>query len=124
MDSWCDGGPFRDRFQELYQLERRKSCTVKERIHDEGQKWDWRSTPTTDEQIRSLHMLSNVIGGFCPTAGADTWKCALTVDGNYHVGVIRSKLDNMEPVSNEVIIPWIHEIPIKVSTFVWRENLG
>lgn len=51
------------------------------------------------------------------------WKCALTDDGNYHVGAIRSKLDSMEPANNEEIIPWIHEIPIKVSTFVWRANL-
>ncbi|CAI9276557.1 unnamed protein product [Lactuca saligna] len=32
---------------------------------------------------------------------------------NYHVHDLRSKLDNMEPASSDVIIPWIHDIPIK-----------
>nr|KAJ0191866.1 hypothetical protein LSAT_V11C800411080 [Lactuca sativa] len=38
--------------------------------------------------------------------------------------VLRSKLDNLEPAINEVIIPWIHVVPIKVTTFVWRANLS
>lgn len=93
MESWNGGEPFRESFPELYQLERRKACTVKERIHEAGLNWDWRSPLTTDEQIRSFHSLLNAIGGFRPTPGIDFWKCALTDDGNYHVGAIRAKLD-------------------------------
>lgn len=124
MDTWCGGEPFRDRFPELYQLERRKSCIIKERLHEPGHMWDWRSPLTTDEQIHSFRRLSTAIGAFCLTLGKDIWRCALTCDGEYHVGALRSKLDNMELANNEEIIPWIHDIPIKVSAFVWRANLG
>lgn len=33
-------------------------------------------------------------------------------------------MDNIEPTNNEVIIPWIHDIPIKVTTFIWKANQG
>lgn len=39
MDAWCDKEPLRKRFPELFQMESRKSCTVKERIHEVGPTW-------------------------------------------------------------------------------------
>lgn len=71
-----------------------------------------------------MQTLLTVIGDFRPTSGMDNWKCTISNDGNYHVHDLRSKLDNMEPASSDVIIPWIHDIPIKVLTFIWRANLG
>nr|KAJ0197867.1 hypothetical protein LSAT_V11C700361530 [Lactuca sativa] len=124
MDAWCDKEPLRKRFPELFQMERRKSCTIKERIHEAGPMWKWRSPLTTDDQVQSLQTLLTVIGDFRPTSGMDNWKCTISNDGKYHVHDLRSKLDNMEPASSDVIIPWIHDIPIKVLTFIWRANLG
>lgn len=69
-------------------------------------------------------MIYDVIGEHQPTPKPDTWNCPLSKDGTFHVKVIRIKIDNVEPVNNEVIIPWIHDIPLKVNTFIWKANLG
>lgn len=74
--------------------------------------------PSSDELIHSLHMFLTVVGDFQSTKGTDKWKCAMTNDRDYHVDVLKSKLDNLEPAINEVIISWIHVVPIKVTTFI------
>ena len=81
-------------------------------------------TPATDEQIHSLQLLYESIGEHRPSSDPDSWSCPLSGDGSFLVEAIRLKLDNTEPATNEVIIPWIHEIPIKVNSFIWRANMG
>ena len=105
LDSWCDSESLKDKFPELYQLERHKTCRVSQRVQAEGHTWEWRSTPASAEQIHSLRMLYDVIGEHQPTPEPDTWNCPLSEDGTFHVEVIRLKIDNVEPANNEVIIP-------------------
>lgn len=73
--------------------------------------------------MHSLQMLLSTIGGFQPTREANKWKCNLSSDGVYHMNTLRAKIDQLEPANSEVIIPWIHDVPIKVITFIWRANL-
>lgn len=93
----------------------------------EGHTWEWRSTPAASaEQIHSLRMLYDVIGEHQRTPEPDTWNCdncPLSEDGTFHVEAIRLKIDNVEPANNEVTIPWIRDIPLKVNTFIWEANL-
>lgn len=118
MDGWCDGEPFKNRFPELYMLERRKTCKVNQRLQVADQTWDWRTPPVSDGQVHSRHRLLASIGDFQPSTETDTWKFPILNDGIYHVDTLRIKIDNVEPENNEVIIPWIHDVPIKVNTFI------
>ncbi|CAI9294617.1 unnamed protein product [Lactuca saligna] len=76
--------------------------------------WNYKTTPSFAEEIHNLHGLINAIGKFQPTFGTDTWKCPKSNDGIYNIDTIRLIIDNTEPTNNEVFIPWIHDVPIKV----------
>nr|KAJ0217713.1 hypothetical protein LSAT_V11C300135570 [Lactuca sativa] len=118
MDEWCDGEPLKDQFPELYQLERRKACRISQRVQVEGYTWQWRSTPATGSQTHSFQMLYEAIGEYRLSPDPESWICPLSDDGIFHVEEIKLRIDNIEPTINEVIIPWLHDIPIKVNTFI------
>ncbi|CAI9267946.1 unnamed protein product [Lactuca saligna] len=124
MDEWCDGEPLKDQFPDLYQLERRKTCRISQRVLAEGYNWEWRSVPTTGSQAHSFQMLSDAIDVYRPCPDPDSCICPLSDDGIFHVKAIKLRIDNKELAINEVVIPWLHDIPIKVNTFIWRANLG
>ncbi|XP_023732085.1 uncharacterized protein LOC111879884 [Lactuca sativa] len=47
------------------------------------------------------------------------WTCPLSSNGNYQVNTLRRKLDSCSSVDIGRF-EWVKEIPIKVSTFIWR----
>lgn len=47
------------------------------------------------------------------------WTCPLSSNGNYQVNTLRRKLDGCSSVDIGRF-EWVKEIPIKVSTFIWR----
>lgn len=53
------------------------------------------------------------------TPGGEAWTCLLTKNDDYQVNTLRKRLDHCSPVDIGRF-EWMKEIPIKVTTFIWR----
>ncbi|KAL4578043.1 hypothetical protein LXL04_014158 [Taraxacum kok-saghyz] len=118
-------GVLKDRFHALYQLEKEKMCTVRDRIGTNGHTWNWRADPTAGTQVSHFNELLHVVGIHQVTAGEDRWRCTSTDDGDYHVSMLRHMLDvpRQETQPSEVV-KWTRDVPIKVMCFIWRAIQG
>ncbi|CAI9303946.1 unnamed protein product [Lactuca saligna] len=85
--------------------------------------WEWKSTPRTVDQISEINMLTNTVGDYQLMDGRDKWRCTLSSDGAFHVDALRFKIDCWNIPLMETHLKWIHEIPLKVTCFIWRANL-
>nr|KAJ0216654.1 hypothetical protein LSAT_V11C300153720 [Lactuca sativa] len=99
---WIGNETLKVAFPNLYALEKKKRCTVEDRVKATGFERNWKTTPN----INDLTAICSSLGQFRPTTDEDKWRCVLTGD---------------EP---HVKIEWIKEVPIKVLCFIWRASLG
>ncbi|CAI9280344.1 unnamed protein product [Lactuca saligna] len=104
----------------MYKLERHKHCKISDRLNDGRCNWNWKEIPTTTEQLRELHMLTNGVNTFQLVAQSDRWVCNLSSDGLFYVNVLRTQIDWRNMMPREVSIKWTHEVPVKINCFIWR----
>nr|KAJ0198411.1 hypothetical protein LSAT_V11C700373740 [Lactuca sativa] len=124
-DTWVGSEKLKLLYPRLYELEKKKSCRVAERIKQGGLNWRWKSCPVVAGLSSQVEDVSSVISSFRLQLGDDRISCPLTSDGMYRVNALRRKLDYIPPVNNHPIqISWCKLIPIKISTFTWRPALG
>ncbi|KAI3517218.1 hypothetical protein L1887_16430 [Cichorium endivia] len=123
LDSWIGDCPLKDKFPNIFQLEKKKRCKVEERVRSGHHLWDWKARPTSSEQVSNLNALVSLLGLFQPNQSLDQWTYALADDGKFHVDVLRHKLDSLRVPSPENVVMWTHEVPKKVMCFVWRAYL-
>nr|KAJ0217916.1 hypothetical protein LSAT_V11C300139550 [Lactuca sativa] len=53
-------------------------------------------------------------------ASNDGWKCGITVDGEFQVAALRRVIDKPQKQVMMDRVEWIREVPIKVTSFIWR----
>nr|KAJ0197364.1 hypothetical protein LSAT_V11C700352090 [Lactuca sativa] len=123
LDKWFGGSTLKDSFPEAYKLEGHKHCKISNRIQHGTMNWEWKSTPRTVDQISEINMLTNTVSDYQLIDGRDKWRCTLSSDGAFHVDALRFKIDCWNIPSMETHLKWIHEIPLKVTCFIWRANL-
>ncbi|CAI9281688.1 unnamed protein product [Lactuca saligna] len=68
-------------------------------------------------------MLTTTVRDYQLMDGRDKWMCTLSSDGVFHVDALRFQIDCSNIPSMETHLRWIHEIPLKVTCFIWRANL-
>lgn len=124
LDKWWGDEPLKASHTSLYQLEKKKSCLVSDRITSHGTVWDWKISPHSLVELRDIEQLSRSLSSFCPSNRNDVWRCELDSSGAFSVGVIREFLDNLDCSRPRVNILWSKIVPIKVSCFIWRALLG
>lgn len=124
LDKWCGEGTLKEAFPKLYRPERFKHCKVVDKIHLGGLTWNWQRDIKQDEHHKALLTLSSRIGIFQPRTGEDCWKCSISEDDGYQACYHRRLIDSpraRDPC--ESVINWTHDVPIKVTCFLWRANL-
>nr|KAJ0192616.1 hypothetical protein LSAT_V11C800391510 [Lactuca sativa] len=124
-DVWHGTGTLKSEFPLLYVMEKKKSCTVAERITNNGPLWQWKSTPVDYGTCLELDRLNRSIAKFRIKSGSDKWTCPLDKEGRYTVASLRMKIDNIH-INNSVQckVNWSRTIPLKVICFIWRAALG
>lgn len=71
------------------------------------------------------NLLLRDIANTTPSNGEDQFRCTLASDGDYSVGLMRSRIKNKSITNaSEPRISWGKTVPLKVSTFIWRANMG
>ncbi|KAL4578242.1 hypothetical protein LXL04_014362 [Taraxacum kok-saghyz] len=122
---WNGDNTLKEAFPQLYRLEKKKHYKIGDRIKTTQIQWEWRSSTAAETLTRDINILSTRIGNFRPSIGEDGWICNLAEDGNFRVRDLRQAIDTTQlGASMEDIINWTHDVPIKVSCFIWRANLG
>nr|KAJ0224075.1 hypothetical protein LSAT_V11C200069590 [Lactuca sativa] len=122
LDKWIGGSTLKDSFSEAYKLEGHKHCKISNRLQHGTMNWEWKSTPRTVDKISEINMLTNTVGDYQLMDGRDKWRCTLSSDGVFHVDALRFKIDCWSIPSMETHLKCIHEIPLKVTCFIWRAN--
>ncbi|XP_052622021.1 uncharacterized protein LOC128127534 [Lactuca sativa] len=123
QDRWNGAATLKDSFPELYKLERHKKCKVSDQITTDGLVWNWKSSPTSPDERSQLEAIIARAEVHHPLSRRDKWICNLSHDGTFQVRSLRSQIDERNESSDEAVIDWIHDIPIKVSCFMWRAVL-
>lgn len=95
-----------------------------ERVSSSGLTGAWRTSPSSHDALTELNQLKEDLRYCSLSYSRDSWGCALSSNGVYSVGSLRPFIDNTDSVSPGAPITWVKEIPIKVSCFVWRAQLG
>ena len=115
----------KEKYPGLYELERKKSCSVAERIRENGFTGRWYVCPSSAGLLVQYNLLLRDIANTTPSNGEDQFRCTLAPDGDYCVGLMRSRIEN-KSITNagELRISWGKTVPIKVSAFIWRANMG
>lgn len=124
-DYWVGNTTLKEKYPGLYELERKKSCSVAERIGENGFTGRWYVCPSSAGLSVQYNLLLRDIANTTPSNGEDQFRCTLAPDGDYCVGLMRSRIEN-KSITNagELRISWGKTVPIKVSAFVWRANMG
>nr|KAJ0216241.1 hypothetical protein LSAT_V11C300125010 [Lactuca sativa] len=123
LDRWIGDSTLKTSFPEAYNLERNKHCKISDRLQNGIINWEWKSAPRTPELVSEINMLASRIRDFQTVQGNDKWVCTLSSDGIFHVDRLRIQIDRWNLPTLETPLKWIHEIPLKVTCFMWRANL-
>ena len=70
-DIWIGADKLKNLYPRLYDLERKKSCTVADRIHIDGNNWRWKSNPTLAGLSHDVDNLANTMALTRTTPGID-----------------------------------------------------
>ncbi|KAL4590329.1 hypothetical protein LXL04_003257 [Taraxacum kok-saghyz] len=98
LDNWCGVGTLKDAFPHLYKLEKRKKCKVGDQIKANQLQWDWKSQRLAESLTRDRKLSAGYWRGRLVLQPCRGWKLP--------------------------VIKWTHDVPIKVSCFIWRANMG
>ncbi|CAI9263399.1 unnamed protein product [Lactuca saligna] len=83
----------------------------------------WNDIDGIEKDLRKKNIHVKTVLVKRPANNGFTWKCGLTPYGSFTVNALRLKWDYRPPLTNTKF-QWIKEIPLKVSCFIWRANLG
>lgn len=123
LDRWIIKSTLKTSFPKAYKLECHKHYKISDRLQNGVINWEWKSTPRTMDQISEINTLATTVCDFQAMPGRDKWVFTISSDGIFHIDVLRMKIDRWNMPSFETLLKWIHEIPLKVTYFMWWENL-
>ncbi|CAI9267034.1 unnamed protein product [Lactuca saligna] len=83
----------------------------------------WNNIACSQKELSKLGISVDMVLEKKSTSDGHTWTCPLTQDGDYKVNAMRNRLDKSDPIDIRRF-EWSKEVPIKVTTFVWRAKQG
>ena len=124
MEDWAGDGAFVERFPNIFNLDRKKSCFISDRIRSNRIfSWNWKQIPSNQLEITKLNALSSALSHVKLVHGRDKWSCKLSSDSNFYVNHLRNLIDSRFTAQVANLTIWVHLAPIKVSGFIWRACL-
>ncbi|KAL4591835.1 hypothetical protein LXL04_004808 [Taraxacum kok-saghyz] len=123
-DPWCGESTFQSRFPALYKLDKRKNCSLTDRLSREGFAWDWKQEPRDANSLNELLQLYSTIREL-EVGAKKKFGFAFLADehGNYTVKTLRNLIDSKLIFAKGPVTCWANTIPLKVRCFVWRASM-
>ncbi|CAI9301134.1 unnamed protein product [Lactuca saligna] len=120
LDDWLKNGTLVVKFPSLYALDKKKTCFLSDRWADGTFSWAWKRKPNNSQELLELNSIVDITRFVVSSNGSDTWRSRLTVDGSFRVCDIRALIDSKLTVPVNNLTVWLHLVPIKCISFVWR----
>lgn len=74
------------KFPCLFDLDKRKSCFIAERMGTNKITWDWKKKPNRNLELFELSSLTRLLEQVKLSIGQDKWKSKLSGDGCFYIG--------------------------------------
>jgi len=120
QDRWSGGADFATQFPRLYNLDRKKSCCIAERLEPMHGRWAWLRKPRCREEMEELEKLQDHLPNFQASELDDVVRSRLDTDGRFFVKDARNLIDSFITCEMPNAMIWIHIVPLKVNCFIWR----
>ena len=93
------------KFPKLFELEKKKSAFVAERMIGNQPVWNWKRRNLDPGESYELTELLGIISQYPTSAGPDIWKAKMAGDGNFRVHDIRQSINTLitRPVQNPTV---------------------
>lgn len=111
---------FASQFPPLFALDKRKSCSIAERIIDNNLNGAWKRIPNIIEEVTVMHELRGFTSSNSLTGELDVWKSRISNDGRFYVSDVQTLIDSKMVISSPNPTVWLKLAPVKVICFVWR----
>ena len=127
IDPWICQEALKNRFPNLFALDKYKCCKVAERVSSMGETvtvcWSWKKAPGSTAELAERAELEGLLNDCALTSGKDRWvwndnKCIVfTVAGVKRW--LKEPSSNVEPFD----FKWCKWLPSKCNIFMWRAFL-
>ncbi|XP_076936463.1 uncharacterized protein LOC143603585 [Bidens hawaiensis] len=122
--SWLSDEPLRDKFPDLFNLERKKRVCVSGRLRFQSNvriiTWEWSRSPSTVEEVESKQQLELMLQQVRIANNQDTWVWIDGKDLGFSVASIKRWLRHTGNSDERFGFTWSKWVPIKCNIFMWR----
>ncbi|KAJ0534015.1 putative reverse transcriptase zinc-binding domain-containing protein [Helianthus annuus] len=124
LDPWLAQRPLKEEFPNLFRLEKRKKCKVKDRIvrlvSNSSGKWMWRTEPNADVELAEWSRLCCLLRSTFLSDHKDRWTWLGSGVEGFSVKAVKHLLDLNKDFSSRFVWEWCSWIPKKCNLFAWR----
>ncbi|XP_023730170.1 uncharacterized protein LOC111877898 [Lactuca sativa] len=123
-DRWCGTLTLQERFPRLYSLEKKKLCTINDRIKTDSFNWCWKVQQMEDDVLSDFISLCSLISDTNTLPVVNCFRFKLSIDGKYMVHSLQKYLDAKNAIlQSGAQINWSKAVPLKIRCFIWRALL-
>ncbi|KAL4561275.1 hypothetical protein LXL04_033439 [Taraxacum kok-saghyz] len=127
-EDWSGNGILKDIFPDLFLLESRKMCLVRDKYHANGSTtdrfWEWERTTLSYSEKIELSCCNLMLQSVTITNVADRWRWLGDGSGTFTVGSLRRIWEEFSFPEMEYKHFWNNWVPIKVNFLGWRAVLS
>ncbi|KAJ0455678.1 putative reverse transcriptase zinc-binding domain-containing protein [Helianthus annuus] len=126
IDVWCGDEAFKDKFPNLFKIEKNKLVTVADRLaslKDGSCGWNQREENFTESMKKDLTVCLRMVEDFHCTDRLDEWTWTIDNSGLFSVKATKNWLQKEAEDNTGFALEWCKWIPAKVNIFVWRAEL-
>ncbi|PWA38429.1 reverse transcriptase domain, Reverse transcriptase zinc-binding domain protein [Artemisia annua] len=127
-DTWLANEPLRIKYPNLFALEKNKWVAVSNRVMvSNGERnlaWEWRRSPSTNDEVMELFDLLAAIYNYQWKEGGDRWEWRGDKEGVYTVSKAKRLIANRLLTVSDAKIKWKGWPPLKCKIMVWRAVLN
>lgn len=108
-DNWSGHDILSVKFPQLFELDKRKTCFVAERLCHGQPNWAWKRDNLERLEVEELNNLIGLLFLVVLSNGPDTWNSKLSCDGMFHLydvnHFINSKVTRFGELASDVSSP-------------------
>ncbi|KAI3820804.1 hypothetical protein L1987_08352 [Smallanthus sonchifolius] len=127
LDTWLCDEPIKNKFPNLFALEKNKRVVVADRIRKVGAArvllWEWRRSNVTTEEIQEKQSLEVLLQGVSIEDRYDSWEWSDGRTDGFSVAAVKNWMRGSFANSTRFGFKWCKWVPLKCNIFMWRAFL-
>ncbi|KAJ0834140.1 putative reverse transcriptase zinc-binding domain-containing protein [Helianthus annuus] len=127
LDPWLDSKALKDVYPNLFRLEKKKRCSVRDRFvrpfQNPEARWEWMKPPDSNVELAEWLDLNLKIREITLSDQRDRWMWLGDETGVFSVGSVKRLFDSNNDFSSRFVWEWVKWVPLKCNLFAWRAEL-